>query len=213
MQPIQSMLLAVREWMKPLANMKNAMSISSAITSLMNHTGLPEALRRVVQGWVLMALGVIVGAALLLSLMARHQRDRWSVRPYWEERGRKNWVASVLALLFGSLSLHRFYMRRYITGVLQLLGIVPFFCGAYLLSQATMIEFVALSDAVVGGVLFFLIGLAFVVWRLLDLFLILFGGLIPAKPHHRHRREKLPPEPPRPELPQRPAPLPEKKRL
>ena len=173
------LLLQARELLKPLANMKNAMSVTQAMTGIMNRTGLPAALRRTVQGWGLGILGIIVGVALLFSLLARMRRDSFDVRQYW--KGRNRWIAAILALALGIIGAHLIYMRKYVTGILQLLGTVPFLGGAMLLSEAKMMDFIALSDNVVGGLILFVIGLVFVVWRLLDLFMILFGGLTPRK--------------------------------
>lgn len=173
------MLLQVREWLKPLANMKNAMTFNQAVTGLVSRTGLPAALRRSVQGWGLGVLGIILGAALVLSLLARSRRDEWSAKPCW--KGKKMWLAALLALLLGAVGVHRFYLRRYVTGAAQAVGLLPFLSGAFLLGEAKMMDFVVLSDNVVGGIILFGIGLVFVVWRLLDLFMILFGGLTPRK--------------------------------
>ena len=84
-------------------------------------------------------------------------------------------------LTLGSLGIHRMYMRRPVTGACQLIGLAPFLSGALLLSEAKMTDFVFLTDNVVGGIILFVIGLVFVAWRLLDLFMILFGGLVPRK--------------------------------
>ena len=67
------------------------------------------------------------------------------------------------------------------TGAVQAAGLLPFLSGAFLLGEARMMDFVVLSDNVVGGIILFAAGLIFVVWRLLDLFMILFGGLTPRK--------------------------------
>ena len=193
-------LMQVRGWLKPFANMKNAMSLNSALTGIVTRSGLPSALRGTVRGWGMSALAVIVISALALSLLSRYRREDWKLRPDW--RGRSQALGLLLALLpllalalmrapmarlwmipagLSVFSLHRLYLRRYATAVLQILGCVPFVGGAFLLGEARMMDFIALTDEVVGGVVLFVIGLVFVVWRLLDLFLILFGGLTPRK--------------------------------
>ena len=172
-------LMQVRDFLKPVVNMKTATSMSNIMTGLMNRTGLPAALRRSVQGWGLAILGIIIGVALVLSLLSRSRRDEWSVRPCWQEKNQ--WIAFALALILGSLGIHRMYMRRPVTGACQLIGLAPFLSGALLLSEAKMTDFVFLTDNVVGGIILFVIGLAFVAWRVLDLFMILFGGLVPRK--------------------------------
>ena len=179
MDLFRPVLLQVREWLKPLANMKNAMSFNQIVTGLMGRTGLPAALRRSVQGWGLGILGIILGAALVLSLLARARRDEWSVKSCWQ--GKSLWLAALLALLFGAVGAHRFYLRRHVTGAVQAAGLLPFLSGAFLLGEARMMDFVVLSDNVVGGIILFAAGLIFDVWRLLDLFMILFGGLTPRK--------------------------------
>ena len=188
MELFHPLLVQAREWLKPMANMKNAMNVSSALTSLMNRTGLPAALRGKVQGWGLGALGIIVGVALILSLAARAHREEWSVRSCWA--GKHQWFAVLLALVLGALGIHRFYLRRHVTGALQVFGTLPFLSGALLLSDAKMTDFLFLNDNVVGGLLLFLIGVAFVIWRLLDLFMILFGGLVPKRKRPPKRAEK-----------------------
>ena len=74
---------------------------------------------------------------------------------------------------------HRFAMRRPVSAAIQTLGAIPLAMGAYLFNGLSPMSIVALSDEMIASVLFIGIGAVFVFWRLVDVFLVLFGGLSP----------------------------------
>lgn len=89
--------------------------------------------------------------------------------------------ALLFALAAQSLAApHRFAMRRPVSAVIQTLGALPLALGAYQMGRLSPMSFAALSDEVIAAVLLLGIGAAFLLWRLTDVFLVLFGGLSPA---------------------------------
>ena len=175
----QPVLNGARALLAPMINVKTARTVTTLAGAAMNHAPLPEAMRGAILGWVVKGLALIALEALLLSLAAWGERKEKRLAPYWRGRGRSYWIALLLGLFLGGLGAHRFYLRRRISGLLQLLGLAPLVAGSLLLASAQVADYMRLSDRVTGGVVLLAIGLAFALWRLLDLFRILFGGLVP----------------------------------
>ena len=83
---------------------------------------------------------------------------------------------------------HRFAMRRPVSAVIQTLGVLPLAMGARLFTGLSPMSIVALSDEMVAAALFIAIGALFILWRLIDVFLVLFGGLNARVPRKAYRK-------------------------
>ncbi len=127
---------------------------------------------------LLVLLAVVILKSLAESISRCGQRER-TVRECW--KGKSRGIAAFLALAFGFVGVHRFYLRYIVTGIVQCVGTVAFIIGAWMLGNSNMLDFLMLTDRVSIGLFLFLGGLAAQFWHISDFYMILFGGMIPRR--------------------------------
>lgn len=102
---------------------------------------------------------LIIGLIASIIISSKRNKDI----DYWENKSKLGSI--VLAVLLGRLGIHRFYLNRKTSGIIQLLGFLSMF----------MIG--ALPDSLFWIIMYFSLITGF--WSKLDIFLLLFGGLVP----------------------------------
>ena len=137
------------------------------------HAKIPALLLTLPYGilivWLAISLGFAGSALQALSALP--------------DAGRK----AVLVLLAAQslVAVHRFAFGRTASAVVQTLGILPLAAGALLLQGLGPMQLAMLADEAVAAAVLIALGLIFVLWRMLDVFLVLFGGLGPKDGHGR----------------------------
>ena len=108
-----------------------------------------------------LALLVIAFVVSIIKLSKHNQEI-----DVWENKSK--FKAMLFAFLFGSFGAHRFYLNRNKSALIQLLGTITLFVSIFLFDFSSTI-----------GTMCILFGMATQLWNKLDIFLILFNGLVP----------------------------------
>ena len=108
-------------------------------------------------------LALLVIAFVVSSIKSSKHNQEIDV---WENKSK--FKAILFAFLFGSFGAHRFYLNRNKSALIQLLGTITLFVSIFLFDSSSAI-----------GTICILFGIATQLWNKLDIFLILFNGLVP----------------------------------
>jgi len=97
-----------------------------------------------------------------------------------QDSGKSKVAAAVLAGVLGQFGVHRFYMKRIGSAVVQLLGGISFILGYALIIIAGLSYYPSMA-MVVFGLVFLLFGIGTSIWAFVDFIRILCNRLLPAE--------------------------------